>query len=179
MNIEELTNIFSYHAPVGDQEVRYDIIRSQAKSLAIHIEKWCPRSREKSLAITKLQECVMMANAAIAIHEKAEIAPDDRPTPSDGELPTLQEHQQFRDSLPDPPGHHEVSDEDRAAEQAEKEEEQEQAEERADVPVDRAGRPTVDADGDPIAVEDRVPPEVLNEAEDDEREQIEAQEEGL
>jgi hypothetical protein len=27
------------------------------------------------------------------------------------------------------------------------------------VPVDRAGRPTVDADGDPIAVEDRVDPE--------------------
>ena len=149
MNIEELNNIFTYHAPVGDQEVRYDIIRSQAKTLAIHIEKWCPRSREKSLAITKLQECVMMANAAIAIHEKAEIASDDRPDPVAGEIPTL-------DSLPDPPAHHEVSDEDRAAEQAEKEEEQEQAEERAD-----------------------APPEVLNEARDDEQAAIEAQEEGV
>lgn len=131
MNIDELTNIFSYHPPFGDQGVRYDIIRGQAKSMAIHIEKWCPRSREKSLAITKLQECVMMANAAIAIHEVkpevAQVAPDDaRPTPTDGELPTL-------DSMPDPPGHHEVSDEDRAAEQAEKEEEQEQAEEQADI----------------------------------------------
>ena len=48
-----------------------------------------------------------------------QVAPDDaRPTPTDGELPTLA-------SMPDPPGHHEVSDEDRAAEQAEKEEEQE------------------------------------------------------
>lgn len=146
MNIEELTNIFSYHPPFGDQEIRYQIIREQAKALAIHIEKWCPRSREKSLAITKLQECVMMANASIAIHTKPEVAPDDaRPA---SEMPTL-------DSMPDPPAHHEVSDEDRAAEQAEKEEEQEQAEEQA------------------------APPEVLNEAEDDEREQIEAQEEGI
>ena len=124
MNIEELTNIFSYHPPVGDQEVRYDIIRGQAKTLAIHIEKWCPRSREKSLAITKLQECVMMANAAIAIHEvKPEVAPDDERPAS--EMPTL-------DSMPDPPAHHEVSDEDRAAEQAEKEEELEATEEQAD-----------------------------------------------
>ena len=52
----------------------------------------------------------MMANASIAIHEKAEIAPD----PVAGEIPTL-------DSLPDPPAHHEVSDEERAKEQAEKE----------------------------------------------------------
>ena len=78
MNLGELTNLFTYHPPFGEQEVRYSISRDQARSLAIHIEKWCPRSREKSLAITKLQECVMMANASIAIHEvKPEVAPDD------------------------------------------------------------------------------------------------------
>jgi hypothetical protein len=130
MNIDELTNIFSYHPPFGDQQVRYDIIRGEAKSLAIHIEKWCPRSREKSLAITKLQECVMMANAAIAIHEVkpevAQVAPDDaRPTPTDGELPTIE--RQVLDSMPDPPAHHEVSeketirDENIKAEQEQKE----------------------------------------------------------
>ena len=66
----------------------------------------------------------MMANAAIAIHEvKPEVAPDDERPAS--EMPTL-------DSMPDPPEHHEVSDEDRAAEQAEKEEELEATEEQAD-----------------------------------------------
>jgi len=151
MNTEELINIFSYHPPFGDQEVRYQIIRETAKTLAVHIERWCPRSREKSLAITKLQECVMMANAAIAIHEieaKPEFAPDDE-RPATGEMPTL-------DSLPNPPEHHEVSEEERAEEQAEKEEQQELAEEEAD-----------------------IPPEVLSEAEDDERAEIEAQEEGI
>jgi len=152
MNIEELTNIFTYHPPHGDQEVRYDIIRGQAKSLAIHIEKWCPRSREKSLAITKLQECVMMANAAIAIHEPVKVASDDARPATSGEMPTL-------DSLPDPPAHHEVSDEDRAAEQAEKEEELEAAEEQAER-------------------EAEIPPEVLNEARDDEQAAIEAEEAG-
>ena len=148
MNTQELINIFSYHPPFGDQEVRYQIIREQAKTLAVHIERWCPRSREKSLAITKLQECVMMANAAIAIHEtKPEVAPDDeRPA---AEMPTL-------DSMPDPPEHHEVSEAERAEEQAEKEEQQELAEEEAE-----------------------IPPEVLSEAEDDERAEIEAQEEGI
>ncbi len=81
MNIEELTNMFTYHPPFGDQEVRYSIIRDLAKQLAFSIEKWCPRSREKSLAITKLQECVMMANASIAIHEKSKVP--------EGEMPTL------------------------------------------------------------------------------------------
>ena len=127
MNTEELINIFSYHPPFGDQEVRYQIIRETAKTLAVHIERWCPRSREKSLAITKLQECVMMANAAIAIHEPVKVAADDaRPA---AEMPTLE----TLPDPPDPPAHHEVSDEDRAAEQAEKEEEQEAAEEQADI----------------------------------------------
>lgn len=64
-----IAKIFTYHAPKGDQAARYETLRGQAKNLAIIIHMNCPESREKSLAITKLQECVMFANAAIAINE--------------------------------------------------------------------------------------------------------------
>lgn len=66
---EHISRIFTYHAPKADQPSRYEALRSQAKTLAWLIDNNCPESREKSLAITKLQECVMFANAAIAINE--------------------------------------------------------------------------------------------------------------
>ncbi len=65
----DLDNIFTYHAPVGDQNDRYLAIRAKAKELAVLIQKTTPESREQSAAITDLQRCVQMANAAIAINE--------------------------------------------------------------------------------------------------------------
>ena len=64
-----LDNIFMYHSPKGDQAGRYEALRSQAKWFAYGIAAMCPESRERSVAFTKLQECVMFANAAIAINE--------------------------------------------------------------------------------------------------------------
>lgn len=73
MDNTQLDEIFTYHAPKGDQQERYVSIyvsiREQAKALAYHLNANCPESREKSIALTKLQECVQMANAAIAINE--------------------------------------------------------------------------------------------------------------
>ena len=60
---------FVYHAPKGDQPQRYENIRASAKALACLFEAQCPDSREKSLALTKLEEAVMWANAAIARNE--------------------------------------------------------------------------------------------------------------
>lgn len=57
---------FTYHAPHGDQPERYVEIRDAAKALALLLVVRCPSSRELSLAITHLEECVMFANAAIA-----------------------------------------------------------------------------------------------------------------
>jgi hypothetical protein len=37
--------------------------------LAAYISEKCPESREKSLAITKIEEAVMWANASIARNE--------------------------------------------------------------------------------------------------------------
>ena len=61
--------IFAYPAPQGDQGVRYGGLREMAKRLAQAILLACPESRERSLALTKVQEAVMWANASIAINE--------------------------------------------------------------------------------------------------------------
>jgi hypothetical protein len=68
-NIPDIENRFTYHAPKGDQPVRYESIRTATKDLAYMIEAACPDSRERSLALTKLEEAVMWANAAIARNE--------------------------------------------------------------------------------------------------------------
>lgn len=63
---EQLDKAFTYHPPVGNQVELYSIIRGQARGYADTIAKLCPPSRETSLALTKLEEVVMWANAAIA-----------------------------------------------------------------------------------------------------------------
>lgn len=60
---------FTYHAPHGDQAQRYNVIREQAKQLALTLVKFTPQSREQSLALTELEKSVMFANAAIARNE--------------------------------------------------------------------------------------------------------------
>lgn len=65
----DLEKKFTYHAPKGDQVERYQIIRDRAKELAYLVLENTPPSREQSLFITKLEEAVMWANAAIARNE--------------------------------------------------------------------------------------------------------------
>ena len=63
---EQIENIFTYHAPTGDQPERYERIRGEAKHLAYQINQLCPDGEEKNLAMARLQESVMWANASIA-----------------------------------------------------------------------------------------------------------------
>lgn len=60
---------FSYHPPKPGQPERYAAIRAKAKELAELIDAECPQSRERSIAMTDLENCVMWANAAIARNE--------------------------------------------------------------------------------------------------------------
>ena len=69
MTQDDIKNRFTYHSPSDDQISRYDEIRRFAKIFAELIDKDCPDSREKSLALTKLDEVVMWANASIARNE--------------------------------------------------------------------------------------------------------------
>lgn len=67
--MHDLENRFTYHPPKGNQADRYVEIREKGLETARLIEAACPDSREKSLAITKIEEAVMWANAAIARNE--------------------------------------------------------------------------------------------------------------
>ncbi len=69
LNREQIDNNFRYHPPKDDQQKRYTQIREQAKIVAEVINNNCPESREKSLAMTNLEQAVMWANAAIARNE--------------------------------------------------------------------------------------------------------------
>lgn len=69
---QDLVKRFTYHAlkQGSDQGNRYQVMRSIARNFAEEITRMCPNSREKSLALTKLEEAVMWANAAIARNEE-------------------------------------------------------------------------------------------------------------
>lgn len=65
-----LIDAFTYHAPKGDQPERYQNLRKWGLEFAMVINASCPPSRERSLAITNLEQAIMWANAAIARNEK-------------------------------------------------------------------------------------------------------------
>jgi hypothetical protein len=57
---------FTYHVPKDEQIAAYQAIRASGKSFAALVLEVCPPSRENSLALTRIEEAVMWANAAIA-----------------------------------------------------------------------------------------------------------------
>lgn len=67
--IDDLKKRFTYHAPKEGQPQKYEAIRAKALELAELLNESCPDSREKSLAVTSLEEAVMWANASIARNE--------------------------------------------------------------------------------------------------------------
>ena len=78
---------FVYHAPFGTQQRRYQAIRDLGGEFASLIFEMCPDSPERTLAIRKLQETSMWANASIAINEvQAEQVEEFVPTPEPGEV---------------------------------------------------------------------------------------------
>lgn len=66
MTPEDLDNRFSYHAPNDLTKQLHEIIRNDAKMVANSWNGKLPESREKSLAITHLEEAMFWANAALA-----------------------------------------------------------------------------------------------------------------
>ena len=69
IGLEELGKRFTYHAPKIGQPAKYETLRAEVRAVAEIIDNLCPDSREKSLAITKLEEAVFWCNASIARHE--------------------------------------------------------------------------------------------------------------
>lgn len=73
--IQRLLHDFTYHPPFGNQATRYELIRAAFHDLSIWLTLHVPESRELSLALTKMEEAVFWANAAIARKE----TPHNRP----------------------------------------------------------------------------------------------------
>lgn len=65
----EIEKRFTYHTPKEGQPAKYQMLREGAKTLAYMINTLCPDSREKSTAMTKLEETIFWANAGIARNE--------------------------------------------------------------------------------------------------------------
>lgn len=63
---ETIERNFSYHKPTLDTATLHETIRNEGKRFAELIEAECPASRETSLALTKIEEATMWANASIA-----------------------------------------------------------------------------------------------------------------
>ena len=66
MDKAELEKRFTYHAPTQANIGHFKTIRNMALNFARYINGVCPDGREKSTAITKLDETVMWANASLA-----------------------------------------------------------------------------------------------------------------
>jgi hypothetical protein len=68
---EQLREIFTYHAPDADQQVAYEKLRNAAYDFAVALTELTPPSADQTTAVRKLRECVMTANAAIALHGRS------------------------------------------------------------------------------------------------------------
>lgn len=75
----KIERMFTYHPPQPGQPEKYQKIRDKAKELAYLIDELCPLGREQALALTKLQETTMWANAGIAMEGAEERDADSIP----------------------------------------------------------------------------------------------------
>lgn len=66
----DLSNRFGYHPPSTDGvRMNHEAIRDECENLAQFLDALLPECREKSLAMTKIEESMFWANAAIARHQ--------------------------------------------------------------------------------------------------------------
>jgi hypothetical protein len=63
---DDLQNWFTYHPPTEEDIEKYLRVRSAALALARVIMEECPPGPDTSVAIRKVREAVMTANASIA-----------------------------------------------------------------------------------------------------------------
>ena len=67
MSASDITHRFEFHpATSAEKKLDHSSIRYACKSLAVNIDNNVPDGREKALAITKIEEAMFWANAAIA-----------------------------------------------------------------------------------------------------------------
>ncbi len=63
---EEIRNRFNYHPPGDEGKARHECLSLHLENVAHIVDQTCPASREKSLAMTRLEEAKFWASAAVA-----------------------------------------------------------------------------------------------------------------
>lgn len=66
MDHGDLINRFSYHAPDTEAAAHHANIRSRILDMALWLDSVLPEGRDKAIVMTKLEEVMYSANAAIA-----------------------------------------------------------------------------------------------------------------
>lgn len=66
----DVDEIFRYHPPSPDRLPKYEAIREAARTFAHVLLEHTPRGADQSAAVRHLRECVMTANASIALGGK-------------------------------------------------------------------------------------------------------------
>lgn len=69
MDPKDLETRFKYHSADPKQVQKMENIRKNFRALADLLNEMCPESREKSLAITNLEQAQFWANASIVRNE--------------------------------------------------------------------------------------------------------------
>lgn len=65
--IDDLEERFKFHpASTDGKKIAHERVRDDCLTHAKRIDELLPDSREKALAITKLEECMFWSNAAVA-----------------------------------------------------------------------------------------------------------------
>lgn len=62
----DIMNRFKQHKMSDDHKQKSDMLRKSFTDLALYIDAYCTDSREKSLALTKLEESMFWVNADLA-----------------------------------------------------------------------------------------------------------------
>lgn len=63
---EKIEVWFTYHAPESEQIEHYNALREAAKTFALAIVAHTPPGPDQTVAVRKIREAVMTANASIA-----------------------------------------------------------------------------------------------------------------
>jgi hypothetical protein len=69
---EDVIHEFTYQTPTSVDVNKMQELRVAAKELALLMYEYCPPSPDRSVAIRKLRESIMVANASIVLARKEE-----------------------------------------------------------------------------------------------------------
>jgi hypothetical protein len=77
--VADVENRFAFHPATETTGPKHDAVRATLLRVAKQMQRDLPDGREKSLVLTKLEETMFWANAAIARHQ--DVASSDAPAP--------------------------------------------------------------------------------------------------